>query len=315
MDGRVDETTGYPTDGAGPADAGAGPTRERAATPGHKTPPSAAAALLAWHATAGRPLAIRGTTDPWAILVAEVMSQQTRIDRVEGHWRRFLALYPAPAALAAAPLRDVVLAWSGLGYNRRAAALRGAARAIVERHGGSVPRTVAELDALPGIGPYTARATAATAFRVPVAAVDVNVRRVVERLAGGPLRPAEAQRRADALVDPERPDLWTHAAMDLAATVCRRREPLCDACPLAGSCRSRGTEGEAPRRRGTAAAFPTTRRWLRGRILAEVAAADGWHAVEGGRGSHAPAAVREAVESLAREGLFEIDRAGRVRIA
>jgi A/G-specific adenine glycosylase len=272
------------------------------------------AALLAWYGRAGRRLGIREATEPWAILVAEVMSQQTRIDRVEGHWRRFLALYPAPAALAAASLKDVIRAWAGLGYNRRAAALRDAARAIVERHGGRVPATVPELDALPGIGPYTARATAATAFGVPVAAVDVNVRRVVERLAGEPLAPAEVQRRADALVDPTRPDLWTHAAMDLAATVCRRRTPLCGDCPLAAWCASRDTPGDAPRTRGTGPSFPATRRWLRGRLLAEIVAADGWLTLEGGRGLHEPAAVREALAGLARDGLVEVDATGRARI-
>ncbi len=307
----MDETTGYPTDGHAPVPRHAGNR-----TPVVRAPdPRTTAALLDWYGRAGRRLAIREATDPWAILVAEVMSQQTRIDRVEGHWRRFLALYPAPAALAGAPLKDVVRAWAGLGYNRRAAALRDAARVIVERHGGRVPATVSELDALPGIGPYTARATAATAFRVPVAAVDVNVRRVVERLAGEPLAPAEVQRRADALVDPAQPDLWTHAAMDLAATVCRRRTPRCGACPIAAWCPSRGTAGDAPRPRGTAPSFPSTRRWLRGRLLAEIAAADGWHALEGGRGLHEAAAVREAVEGLARDGLVEIDATGRARIA
>ena len=295
----MDETTGYPTGAQASAGAEVAALRE---------------ALLGWYATAGRPLAIRETADQWAVLLAEVMSQQTRIDRVDAYWRRFLGLYPTPAALAAAPLRDVIRAWSGLGYNRRAVALQEAARAIVERHAGSVPGTVAELDALPGIGPYTARAIAATAFGVPVAAVDVNVRRVVERLAGTTLRPAEAQRRADALVDPARPDLWTHAAMDLAATICRRRAPACDACPVAAHCASRGTAGEESRPRGAGQAFPETRRWLRGRLLAEVAAADGWHEVDGPRGHHDERAVREALDGLARDGLVEVDGGGRARI-
>ena len=312
----MDETTGYPTDRRRPTlGAARGPAQSPAWHPATHPLEEATDDLLAWYARSGRRLVIRQTTDPWAILVAEVMSQQTRIDRVEGHWRRFLALYPTPTTLAAAPLKDVIRVWAGLGYNRRAAALRAAAQRIVDGHGGRVPATVAELEALPGIGPYTARATAATAFRVPVAAVDVNVRRVVERLAGGPLAPADIQRRADALVDPARPDLWTHAVMDLAATVCRRRAPLCGACPLAAACASQGTPGEAVGRRGAGPSFPETRRWLRGRLLAEAAAADGWHPVEGGRGSHEPAAVREAVEGLARDGLVEVDPAGRIRIA
>ncbi len=320
MDGPTVETTGYPTGTRarpdGPAENGVEPQEDDARHPAIGGDAGASTrALLAWYAESGRRLAIRDATDPWAILVAEVMSQQTRIDRVEGHWLRFLDSFPTPTALAAAPLKDVVRAWSGLGYNRRGAALRDAARVIVEEHDGRVPSTVAELDALPGVGPYTARATAAIAFRVPVAAVDVNVRRVVERLAGEPLAPAETQRRADALVDRDRPDLWTHAVMDLAATVCRRRLPRCAACPLASGCASRGTPGEEPRPRGTGPSFEATRRWLRGRLLAEAAAAEGWHAVDGPRGSHDPAAVRDAVEALARDGLLEVDEAGRVRIA
>jgi A/G-specific adenine glycosylase len=250
------------------------------------------------------------------VLVAEVMSQQTRIDRVGTHWERFMAAYPAPADLAAAPLRDVLRAWSGLGYNRRAAALRGAAAAMVARHAGEVPRTVAELNALPGIGPYTARAVAAIAFGEPVAAVDVNIRRLVERLAGRPLGSHAAQVEADRLVDPRRAADWTHAAMDLAATICRRRAPACAACPVARHCASRGTPGESPRPRGMSRPFIETRRWLRGRLLAEIAAADAeaWHAVDGSRGTHDAAAVREALAGLVADGLVEIDAAGRARV-
>ena len=272
--------------------------------------------LLAWYATQGRDLPIRRAAGPWAVLVAEVMSQQTRIDRVGAYWERFVATYPTPATLAAAPLRDVLRAWSGLGYNRRAAALRDAAGAIVERHGGLVPRTVAELAALPGIGPYTARAVAAIAFGEPVAAVDVNVRRLVERLAGRALAPREAQVEADRLVDPRRAADWTHAAMDLAATICRRRAPLCGRCPISRRCASRGTPGEEARPRGAAQPFPETRRWLRGRLLAEIAAAEAeaWHPVEGSRGAHDAAAVREALAGLAADGLVELDTDGRARV-
>jgi A/G-specific adenine glycosylase len=300
---RASRASGRRADEAGPAAA-------------IRRPRAIARDLLAWYAAQGRDLPIRRAADPWALLVAEVMSQQTRIDRVGAHWERFIAAYPGPAALAEAPLRDVVRAWSGLGYNRRAVALRDAAAAIVERHGGAVPPTIAELDALPGIGPYTARAVAAIAFGQPVAAVDVNVRRLVERLAGRSMPPREIQVQADRLVDPHRAADWTHAAMDLAATVCRRRAPLCHACPVARHCASRGTAGEDARLRGMARPFPETRRWLRGRLLAEIAAVDAsaWHAVEGPRGTHDAVAVREALAGLADDGLVEVDAEGRARV-
>ncbi len=250
------------------------------------------------------------------MLVAEVMSQQTRIDRVGGYWERFMTAYPTPAALAAAPLRDALRAWSGLGYNRRAMALRGAAEEMVDRHDGSVPGSVDELEALPGIGPYTARAVAAIAFGLPVAAVDVNVRRLVERLAGRPMSAREIQAEADRLVDARRPGDWTHAAMDFAAGACRRRAPACGTCPLARWCPSRGTPGEARLQRGAAGPFPETRRWLRGRLLAEIAALDGdaWQVIEGGRGNHDMTAVREALAELAADGLVELDGEGRARV-
>ncbi len=281
--------------------------------------PSAAAAastaLLDWYAVRARSLPIRDAGDPWAILVAEVMSQQTQIGRVGVHWVRFMAAYPTPASLAEAPLRDVILAWAGLGYNRRAVALRSAAQAILGRHAGRVPSTVAQLDALPGVGPYTARAVAALAFGVPVAAVDVNVRRLVGRLTGASLVPMAAQAAADALVDRERPGDWTHAAMDLAATVCRRRAPACDECPLARWCAERGTPGEQAPPRSRATPFPETRRWLRGRLLAEIAhGGDGWITVEGPRGDHDGAAVREALADMEADGLVVTDGAGRARI-
>ena len=142
--------------------------------------------LFRWHGTSRRPLLIREAADPWQVLVAEVMSQQTGIERVGPAWRRFVDRWPTPADLAEAGTHELLAAWAGLGYNRRALALRECARTIVADHGGRVPATVAELDALPGIGPYTARAVAASAFGVPVAPLDVNVRRVVSRLLGVP---------------------------------------------------------------------------------------------------------------------------------
>ena len=174
------------------------PPRE-ATSPGEGTPPRRAAteleeAALAWFEANGRDLAFRRTTDPWAVLVSEVMAQQTQAERAAAAWSVFIDRYPTPAALAAASSADVIRAWRGLGYNRRAVALREAAIAIVERHGGGVPDSLDALQVLPGIGPYTARAVLAIAFGRPVAALDTNVQRVLDRSIGGlPTTPRERQ--------------------------------------------------------------------------------------------------------------------------
>ncbi|HYC06317.1 MAG TPA: A/G-specific adenine glycosylase [Candidatus Binatia bacterium] len=285
-----------------------------------------AAPLLAWAAERGRTLAVREARTPWAVLVAEVMSQQTQIARVGPYWRRFLDRWPTPDALATASTRELLDAWAGLGYNRRPLALRDAARRIVTEHGGRVPADVAALEALPGIGRYTARAVAANAFGLPVAPVDVNVRRVVTRVTG--IEGAGVQAEADRLIAATEPGPWVHATMDLAATVCTRLRPRCEDCPLADICRSRGTGGEPPRRRSTTTAtvagdaadragrpFPATTRWLRGRILARLREVpDGvWTTFDGPIGSHDVAAVRQALRDLADERFVELDE-GRARL-
>ena len=167
------------------------------------------------------------------------MAQQTQIARVVEAWSRFLERFPTVAALASASPADVLREWRGMGYDRRALNLHRAARVIVAEHGGQVPRDLAALQRLPGIGPYTARAVAALAFGAAVGAVDTNVRRVLGRALGaeGGLAPAELQAAADASVDPARPGAWTHAVMDIGATVCRPARPDCEACPLRPWCR------------------------------------------------------------------------------
>ena len=268
------------------------------------------AAVTDWYARSGRHLEMRSATSPWAILVAEVMSQQTQIGRVGPYWRRFLERWPTPAAFAAAPTRDILEAWAGLGYNRRPLALRDAARRIVAEHGGEVPSAVIALEALPGIGRYTARAVAANAFGSPVAPVDVNVRRVVSRVTG--IDGAAVQAEADRLIAAADPARWVHATMDLAATICTRRRPRCDACPLAELCLSRGTTGEAtPARDAAPAPFESTSRWLRGRVLARLreAPANGWVVFDAPIGPHDLAAVRAALADLAAEGFVDLDSA------
>ena len=287
-------------------------------------------AVLAWYDTDGRPLAFRATTDPWAILVSEAMAQQTQAARAAEAWGRFLAEFPTLQSLAAATPAAVLRAWRGLGYNRRATALRRAAIAIVEEHGGQVPDDLHALRGLPGVGPYTARAVAALAFGRRVGAVDTNVRRVLNRAVGG--RPggftdAGLQAVADASVPAERPGHWTHALMDVGATFCWRQAPRCEACPARPWCKAalEGTAEEprtVPSARGRSrgpgvrrpvatreapAPFRSTSRWLRGRILDALrdAPADAWARLDGPIGDHDLGAVDAALASLAMDGLVE----------
>jgi A/G-specific adenine glycosylase len=286
-------------------------------------------ALLDWYDRTGRRLAFRDTADPYAVLVSEIMAQQTQIGRVEPAWRAFLVRFPSFSSLAAASGGDVLRAWAGLGYNRRALNLQRAARAVLERHGGQLPDEPAALETLPGVGPYTARAVAAISFGRAVGAVDTNVRRVLGRVAVGHGHPAdggqalgtrELQALADRLVDPDRPADWTHALMDLGATICRPR-PTCHDCPLRARCAYAATpsaERAAPVRRGPPAAAPrfaTTSRWLRGRLLAALRdRPPGEWSVLAAMGTHGPDSVEAALAQLAREGLVERDRTGRVRL-
>ncbi len=278
-------------------------------------------AVLAWYAATGRQLAFRATSDPYAVLVSELMAQQTQAERAAEAWTAWIARWPTVADLATATVADVLRAWAGLGYNRRAVALHLAARAIVTEHDGQVPSSVTELGALPGVGPYTARAVAAIAYGQPVGAVDTNVRRVLGRVAaGGPeaFTPAAMQALADAVVPTDRAAAWTHALMDLGARICGPRRPRCGECPAAAWCRyaagERGTSAPTPARRRSEPAFPTTTRWLRGRVLERArAAVDGeWVGYGEPIGSHDAAAVREAVLSLAADGLLQAREEGGV---
>jgi A/G-specific adenine glycosylase len=164
------------------------------------------------------------------------MLQQTQVSRVIPRYVAFMARFPTPAACAAVPVGLVVEAWAGLGYNRRAVHLHRTAQAVVEHHGGRLPARLSELQALPGVGPYTARAVAAFAFELPAAVVDTNAARVLARaVAGRPLGRGEVQGIADRLVPPARSWAWNQAMLDLGATTCTNRAPRCRECPLAAA--------------------------------------------------------------------------------
>jgi A/G-specific adenine glycosylase len=230
--------------------------------------------VLAWGVPRLRDLPWRRTRDPWAILVSEVMLQQTQVTRVERAWVAFLEAYPTPAICAQAPLGDVLRRWEGLGYPRRARDLHATATRVVERFDGQVPSELAELLALPGVGPYTARAVRAFAFGLDAAIVDTNVARVLARTAGHRLTPKEVQRRADELAPHGESWVWNQVMLDLGATVCTARSPSCGACPVVRSCAWSSSGNPEPDPAigsagvsGRQARFEGSDRQLRGRLL------------------------------------------------
>ncbi len=275
------------------------------------------AALLAWFEPRRRAYLWRRTRDPYRILVAEVMLQQTQAARVEPAYRAFVRRFPSLRALAAAPRREVLVAWDGLGYNRRAVALAEAARTLVREHGGRVPRDPAALRALPGVGPYTAAAVASIAFGVPVAAVDTNVRRIVSRVTAGveDLGAARVRELAQAWLHPADPGGWNQALMDLGRERCRP-SPRCEDCPLSPGCRYAAGDrlpgrGRA-RRRGEP--FEGSMRQVRGAIVRALRRRTAATVDELALALGEPERVVAAIERLTAEGILE--RQGeRVRLA
>ena len=223
--------------------------------------------LLAWFSESGRDLPWRHSKDPYAILVSEVMLQQTQVERVIPRWTAWLGRWPTPAALAAASRADVIREWQGLGYNRRALALHGAA-CVVAASGWP-----GDLTKLPGVGPYTAAALRNFAFDENVLPIDVNVSRVQERT-GHQFEPRSAQ-----------------ALMDLGATICLARVPRCDACPLAELCPSRGSRYEPLRKQSR---FEGSFRQRRANALRAVI-------------ENRDPSDDEAVAALARDGLLAVE--------
>jgi A/G-specific adenine glycosylase len=208
--------------------------------------------LMQWYRSNARMLPWRGTEDPYRTWVSEIMLQQTRVAAVIEHYNEFLQQFPTIVALALAPESQVLAAWSGLGYYRRARMLHKAAQFITRELGGLLPSTATELRTLPGIGEYTAAAIASIAFGESVAVVDGNVERVILRVTGRPQVASAASRafvmaQAEALVPKKRFEDGVNTAgdhnqamMELGATLCLPRKPLCAACPIYGLCRTRG---------------------------------------------------------------------------
>ncbi len=197
-------------------------------------------ALLVWYDLHGRDLPWRRTSDPYAIWLSEIMLQQTRVAAVLDHYRIFLDRFPDIAALAAASEDDVLAAWSGLGYYRRARMLHRCAREILKRADGRFPEKSEELRALPGIGRYTAAAVASIAFGERVALVDGNVERVLQRMSGTNLTAGQCWNSAEELLSRSRPGDFNQGMMELGATVCLPREPRCQDCPVHQWCVTRG---------------------------------------------------------------------------
>jgi A/G-specific adenine glycosylase len=260
------------------------------------------AALLRWYDRGHRDLPWRRTRDPYALLVSEVMLQQTQVARVVPYYERFLARFPDVQSLAAASAADVLREWSGLGYNRRALALKAAA-AHAAAHGW--PQDAAGLRALPGVGPYTAAAVASFAYGEPVAAVDTNVRRVLERHDGVQRTPAALAARAGELVPRRRAAAFNQAMMELGATVCGPRRPDCGGCPVARDCA--GGDARPPARApAPRARFEETDRWLRGRVVAAALEQRALPEADSAR-------LERIVDGLVRDGLVARAPGGGVR--
>jgi A/G-specific adenine glycosylase len=258
----------------------------------------------------------RGPQVPYRTLVSEVMLQQTQAARVIPAYPAFLRRFPSIRALARASAREVLGAWAGLGYNRRALALRQAARVVVRDHRGRIPDDPRTLAELPGVGAYTAAAVASIGHGVPVPAIDTNAARVIARAALGreahEVPRARLQRAAWTWLDRSDPGAWNQAVMDLGREVCRPM-PRCAECPMSARCRFRRKGRPARRPRPRQSAFEGSRRQLRGGIVAALLQRDGRTT-----GSLASALgepidrVTEAVRSLAGDGLL---RAGSAALA
>lgn len=242
------------------------------------------------------------------------MLQQTQVARVVDRYGEFLTRFPTPASCAAAPTSEVIDLWAGLGYNRRAVNLWRSAGVVVEHHGGEVPGQLDDLLSLPGVGPYTARAIMVFAFEEDVGVLDTNVGRLLARWTGTRLAPANAQALADDLVPAGQAWMWNQGLFDFAVAVCTKRDPQCEACPLAESgCRWRGV-GPDPAIASAGVSGPQSRfegseRQVRGRIVDALRKGPlpMSRLVNYSRDSDTDADIERIVAGLVRDGLVAVD--------
>jgi A/G-specific adenine glycosylase len=287
--------------------------------------------ILTWYRKNQRSLQWRSTTDPYHILVSEVMLQQTQVARVQEKLPLFLGTFPTLRRLASATTAEVVRAWSGLGYNNRSIRLRNLARIVVDEHGSSIPSDPTTLLQLPGIGPYTAHALACFAYGKRVPLVDTNVRRLFSRLFWK-MRSASQTIDDDVLwkkaaqILPPNAYMWNQAIMDLGAVICTASSPSCDTCPVAAYCRSRNVQ-PAPRFRSAHNephyhGYP--RRIWRGKIVQRLRALKERKSISIhtlGKAVRPGFHLRELVwlggiiDQLHRDGIVEQPSRGRVRLA
>ncbi len=265
------------------------------------------ASLFSWYRAEQRSFPWRGETDPYRILVSEAMLQQTQASRVIPFYNRFVTRFPTVESLAAAALQDVLALWAGLGYNSRGLRLREAARMIAADGWPTTPATLVDL---PGVGPYTASALASFAFGARVPAVDTNLRRVLSRWHGEPLNGASLQAAAaTALGDPASD--WNQAMMDLGATTCVSKVPLCGACPVRDWCS--GPAGHTPPR--TQGRFEGSARQLRGAIVRSLVRRDATFRDVVQQTGFPTTQVEMALADLMSEQLVNRDETGVYRIA
>jgi A/G-specific adenine glycosylase len=298
-----------------------GPEREVGDDPDDYLPDDVDAvrdALVEWYEDDHRAFPWRETTDPYSILVSEVMSQQTQLSRVVEAWRAFLDEWPTVEALAAAERADVVAFWSAhsLGYNNRARYLHEAAGQVVDEHGGAFPRTPDGLETLMGVGPYTANAVASFAFDAGDAVVDTNVKRVLYRAFGLPDDDAEFEAVASRLMPPGESRLWNNAIMELGGVACGKT-PRCDeaGCPWRGRCRAYETGDFTAPDVPTQPSFDGSRRQFRGRVVRTLGEYDELALDDLGPrirvdyapdGEHGREWLRGLVSDLAADGLVEV---------
>ena len=275
-----------------------------------------------WYRRHGRALPWRGESDPYRIILSEIMLQQTQVSRVLGAYPRFLRRFPSIRSLARARRRDVVFAWRGMGYNNRAVRLHALASVLVERDR-RIPSDAASLLELPGIGKYTAYAILSSVHGLPVPVVDVNIRRLLSRVfwrmpSTADMRDeSEIWRMAQRILPRRGVYDWNQALMDIGATICKARRPLCRRCPLTGLCASRTSMTEAPRgaRKTEPGLDGVPNRIYRGRIVEALRKKETGFGMEAlGREIHPEFSADDVpwleslLEALERDGLLRLRR-------